>query len=409
VKRLALSVFLCAVSLAFSAFVSADTLTLPAATSLPVGAAASPFFSDVRVFNTSYTSAVSVMAVYRCFLGACPGAAPQVTFTLGPRESRPFDDMISSAFNAPSSAGAVEFTSTGDSVRVTSRLFSPVAGGGTNGMFVPGMKASDAHAPSVLTGLSNGLFRTNIGVYNGNDAGVSATIKLFNGAVLLGTQTVTLGPRSGMQINRIFNPVGRGALVTTNAYAVVTADNPSVALFTYAAVIDNATADSSFISGEPDEPGPSGPQATATPPPTATPTQLAVTPTRTPTSTPSTPPTATPTQLAATPTRTPPSAPSTTVVDLVATQFQWNFNNSGASFTMHVGQTYELRIRSGDVTHGFGGIPALGLSSATLDFGAAPVIRTITPTSAQIGSHSLACSIFCGSGHPFFGSIQVSP
>jgi hypothetical protein len=386
VKRLALSVFLCAVSLAFSAFVSADTLTLPAATSLPVGAAASPFFSDVRVFNTSYTSPVSVKAVYRCFLGACPGAAPQVTFTLGTRESRVFDDMISSAFNAPSSAGAVEFTSTGDSVRVTSRLFSPVAGGGTNGMFVPGMKASDAHAASVLTGLSNGLFRTNIGVYNGNDAGVSATIKLFNGAVLLGTQTVTLGPRSGMQINRIFDAVGRGALVTTNAYAVVTADNPSVALFTYAAVIDNATADSSFISGEPDEPGPSGPQATATPPPTATPTQLAVTPTRTPT-----------------------SAPSTTVVDLVATQFQWNFNNSGASFTMHVGQTYELRIRSGDVTHGFGGIPALGLSSATLDFGAAPVIRTITPTSAQIGSHSLACSIFCGSGHPFFGSIQVSP
>ncbi|HEX9285950.1 MAG TPA: hypothetical protein VF999_01660, partial [Thermoanaerobaculia bacterium] len=55
-----------------------DRLTLPAVTSLPVGSAASPFFSDVRVFNTSYTSAVSVTAVYRCFLGACPGAAPQV-------------------------------------------------------------------------------------------------------------------------------------------------------------------------------------------------------------------------------------------------------------------------------------------------------------------------------------------
>ncbi|HEY6064800.1 MAG TPA: hypothetical protein VIY96_01500, partial [Thermoanaerobaculia bacterium] len=139
---------------------AAETLTIPAVTSLPVGSAASPFFSDVRVFNTSYTSPASVTAVYRCFLGACPALAPQVTFTLSPRESRAFDDMALATFNAPSSAGAVEFTTSGSSVRVTSRLYSPVASGGTNGMFVPGMKGSEAHPVSVLTGLSNGLFRT---------------------------------------------------------------------------------------------------------------------------------------------------------------------------------------------------------------------------------------------------------
>jgi plastocyanin len=233
-----------------------DTVTLPAVTSLPVGAAASPFFSDVRVFNTSYTSAVSVTAVYRCFLGTCPGAAPQVTFTLSPRESRPFDDMISSAFNTPSTAGAVEFSSPGSSVRVTSRLYSPVASGGTNGMFVPGMNVSDAHSASVLTELSNGLFRTNIGVYNGNDTGVSATVKLYNGTTLLGTQTVNLGPRSGTQLNRIFDMVGQAGMTTTNAFAVVAADNPNLGLFAYAAVIDNATADSSFVSGAEDVPAP---------------------------------------------------------------------------------------------------------------------------------------------------------
>ena len=240
----------------FPILLSAETLTLPAAASLPAGTAVSPFFSDVRVFNTSYASPVSVTAVYRCFLGACPGAAPQVTFTLSPRESRPFDDMISSAFNAPSTAGAVEFSSSGTSVRVTSRLYSPVAGGGTNGMFVPGMKVSDAHSASVLTELSNGLFRTNIGVYNGNDAGVAATIKLYNGSTLLGTQTLNLGPRSGMQVNRIFDAVGQAGMTTTNAFAVVTADNPNLGVFAYAAVIDNATADSSFVSGEEDAPAP---------------------------------------------------------------------------------------------------------------------------------------------------------
>jgi plastocyanin len=240
-----------------------ETLTLPAVTSLPVGAAASPFFSDVRVFNTSYTSPVTVTAVYRCFLGTCPASAPQINFTLSARESRAFDDMISTAFNAPVTAGAVEFTSSGDLVRVTSRLYSPVAAGGTNGMFVPGLKNSEAHAVSVLTGLANGLFRTNIGVYNRGDTGVNAAIKLYNGATLLGTQNVTLGPRSGTQINRIFDIVGQGAMATTNAFAVVAAGNPNDALFTYAAVIDNATSDSSFVSGEQDVAAPTGPAPSA--------------------------------------------------------------------------------------------------------------------------------------------------
>jgi hypothetical protein len=241
----------------------AETLTLPAVASLPVGSAGSPFFSDVRVFNTSYTGSVSVTAVYRCFLLACPAAAPQVTFTLGPRESRAFDDMIFSAFAAPTSGGAVEFTSSGDSVRVTSRLYSPATTGGTNGMFVPGMKASQGHAVSVVTGLSNGLYRTNVGIYNGNDVGVSATVKLFNGAVLLGMEPVTLGPRSGTQLNGIFQRSGQGGLVTTNAHAVVESANPAVTLFTYAAIIDNATADSSFVSGEEDIPAPAGPAPSA--------------------------------------------------------------------------------------------------------------------------------------------------
>lgn len=240
-----------------------DTLTLPAVTSLPPGAAASPFFSDVRVFNTSYTSPVSVTAVYRCFLGTCPASAPQINFTLSPRESRAFDDMVSSAFNAPVSAGAVELTSSGDLIRVTSRLYSPAAGGGTNGMFVPGLKNSDSHPVTVLPGLSNGLFRTNIGVYNREDSGVNATIKLYNGTTLLGTQSLTLGPHSGTQINRIFDAVGQGTMTTTNAFAVVAADNPNAELFTYAAVIDNATADSSFVSGEEDVPAPTSPGPTS--------------------------------------------------------------------------------------------------------------------------------------------------
>ena len=413
-------VVLCAAALALPSLVFADTVTLPAVTSLPVGSAASPFFSDVRVFNPSYTGSVSVTAVYRCFLGACPAAAPQASFVLGPRESRAFDDMILSTFNAPSTAGAVEFTSAGDSVRVTSRLYSPAAGGGTNGMFIPGMKVTQAYAVSVLTGLSNGVFRTNIGIYNGSDIGTTATIRVFNGATQLGTHTVNLGPRAGTQVNRIFDVVGQAGLVTTNAHAVVESSSASAPLFTYAAVIDNATSDSSFVAGQEDFPE-FGPVPTATPTPVAptpTPTRTA-TPTPTPTPTPTEPapePTETPTPTAtpvppatSTPTPTPTVAPSATVVSLVGMQFQWSFDGGGPNFTMQVGRAYELRMTTDDVVHGFSGIPALGLSGATLSSSSKPVIRVARPTAAQIGVHPFECDFFCGAGHPFSGSIQVVP
>jgi hypothetical protein len=247
-------------------------------------------------------------------------------------------------------------------------------------MFVPGMKSSQAHGVSVLTGLSNGLFRTNVGVYNGNDAAVGATIKLFNGSALLGTQAVQLGPRSGTQINRIFDAVGQGGLVTTNAYAVVESGSSGVDLFTYAAVIDNATSDSSFVSGEEDLPAPAGPVATATPPPPA-----------------------------ATPTPTPTSGPSMTVVELVGRQFRWSFNGGGSSFTMQVGQTYELRMRTSDVTHGFSGLPEIGLPGAALTPGSAAIVQIIQPTPGQVGSYFFFCDIECGSGHGFAGSIQIAP
>src|SRR5262245_5208893 len=144
-----------------TAFVSGETVTLPAIASV-VGA--SPFYSDVRIFNSSYTSALDVTADYRCFIGECPGVLQTVTrpVTLGPRESRAFDDVCVSLFESPDSAGAVELSHAGPdgSLVVTSRLYSTTPTP-TVGMFVPGLPASAAHPASVLTSLRNGGFRTN--------------------------------------------------------------------------------------------------------------------------------------------------------------------------------------------------------------------------------------------------------
>src|SRR5438477_1236086 len=169
---------------AAGALFAVETVTLPVAASV-AGAGGVPFVSDVRVFNTSYTEVLTVTAVYRF-----NGAARQ--FSLGARESRSFDDICVSLFGTPGSLGAVEFTSSGDAglLVVSSQLRSPVSGGGFVGMFIPGLPSSAAKAVTVLTGLANGDSRTNVGVYNPNAVGVTATVRLFDGPVLLGTTSV---------------------------------------------------------------------------------------------------------------------------------------------------------------------------------------------------------------------------
>ena len=76
---------------------------------------------------------------------------------------------------------------------------------------------------------------------------------------------------------------------------------------------------------------------------------------------------------------------------------------------MRVGRTYELRMTTDDVIHGFSGIPALGLSGATLSSSTVPVVRFASPTAAHVGVHPFECDFFCGVGHPFSGTIQVVP
>ena len=129
-----------------------------------------------------------------------------------------------------------------------------------------------------------------------------------------------------------------------------------------------------------------------------------------------TPPAPTPTPTAspaATPTPTPPP-PAAIVVNLVATDFMWNFNGAGPSFTMHVGQTYELHIRDGDPAgfspHGFGGVPGLGIPARALSPGAPATIVTFTPSASQTGTFGFECDQpSCGGGHSnMIATIRVT-
>src|SRR6478672_2986233 len=231
---------------------AATTITLPAAASIQ---GIAPFFSDVRVFNTSYTDTLAVGATYRCFLGACPASAPEIVFPLAPRESAAFDDMVRGTFAAPDTAGGVEFLfeGTAEQLVVTSRLYSTFPTP-TVGMFIPGMDASQAYTTSVLTSVRNGGsgqgFRTNVGLFNPGDAPVTAQFRVFTGFAQQGVAVVRpVPPHSGVQVNAIFTAAGVADLETSNGVVVVDASAP---VFAYAAVIDNATTDPYYVAGDAD-------------------------------------------------------------------------------------------------------------------------------------------------------------
>ncbi len=373
---------------------SAETVTLPVAASV-TGVGGVPFVSDVRVFNTSYTDVLTVTAVYR-FNGATR------VFQLAAREAKAFDDIGVSLFGAPGSVGAVEFASSGggESLVVSSQLRSPVAGGGFVGMFIPGLPSSAAREVTVLTGLVNGDSRTNIGAYNPNEKAVTATIRLYDGSVLLGTKSVGLEAHAGTQLNNIYGQVGFESLVRSNGYATVESSDAGSPLFTYAAEADNKSGDLILIVGAEDVAAPPGFH-----PPTATATTTSGAPTSTPTPVPSTP--------APTPT-----SPAVVIVSLVATQFEWTFTGDGAvgsTLQAKVGQTYQLQIRDGDppgtIAHGFSGIPSLGISAQALTAGGPAKTVTFTPNSGQLGDSFFSCDqSSCGSGHnSMLGTIRVNP
>jgi hypothetical protein len=356
-----------------SALAMGETVTLPVAAST-VGQGGVSFVSDVRVFNTSYTDVLSVTAVYR-FNGMTQ------VFQLGPREARGFDDICVSLFSTPQSLGAVEFTSDKNDLLVTSQLRSPEPGGGHVGMFVPGLPSTGASVVSVLTSLVNGDSRTNVGVYNPNGISVTATIRLFDGGVLLGTTPVVLGAHAVTQVNNIYQAVGFGSLVKTNGYATVESSDPGSPLFTYAAEADNVTGDLILIVGAPDAPAPPGFNP---PTPTVTPTAGVPTPTPTP---------------------TPPAGIQIVTINVKA----WDFAPGGpvsSPLTLTVGVAYRLVFHNVDSAqtpspqHGFSGISDLGLPAAinTIALGQPDVMippqtsPPFVPQPFQRGTYPFACT-----------------
>jgi len=377
IRRVAVPIFLSV----FSIVVRADTVTLPVAAS---GQGLAPFFSDVRVFNTSYTASVTVTATYRF------GSQPAKTFTVSPREAKSFDDICVSLFATPNSLGAVEFTSSAaaGTIVVTSRLYSPVPTGGAVGMFIPGLPSSAAQPVTVLPGLMNGASLTNVGVYNPNDTSVNVSVRLYDGPVLLGTVPLTLAARTGTQISNIYKSLGFDTLVRTDGYCTVDSGGASP-LFTYAAMADNATQDTILVVGAPDVAAPAGFN-----PPTPTKTGGSSGPTPTPTPTPST--------------------ASTHIVNVgKGGIFFSDAETGGSTSTIHVGDTVQWVWFSGPHSSTSGTCTSGGYADGgscnpdgTWDSGVKSPTLTFSQTFKTPGTFNYFCTIHLSD---MTGTIRVQP
>ena len=234
------------------------TLTIPASASIH-GQNGTFFQTDLWVLDSSPLFVATVTARHRCFADQACAAANQ-SFQVVPRQSVYFTDALVTLFGDPGTAGAIELSyDTSTRITVLSRTYSPSLPAPTTGTSVPALTSDDALTRAVLVGLgssggdSSQGFRSNVGVYNPSSSAVSVTVTLHGsaGTTLGAPVPFTLAANEARQVNDIFSAAGAASTLTRNAYAVVTS---SAAVFSYATVIDNQSADSVIIAGADDGP-----------------------------------------------------------------------------------------------------------------------------------------------------------
>jgi streptogramin lyase len=233
------------------------TLTIPTAAS-KTGLNGTFFHTDVWLMNRSYTSSTPVTLVYRCSGGQSCGNGSQV-LSIAPRQEVMLTDIIGQTLGAPGTSGAIEIswpTSAGP-VSASSRVSSPLPPATAFGTMIPALPQTAARTRALFLGLSwggslNSGSRSNAGAYNPNETPVDVTFTLRDGdGTILGAVTRTWAPQESFQLSpNIFDLLGVGSAVTSNAYLVVTA---TAAVFPYVTVVDNVSGDSSFLPASDDE------------------------------------------------------------------------------------------------------------------------------------------------------------
>lgn len=237
---------------------------------LSVTGKANGFFSDVRIFNPSYTKDITVNAQYLPAGNGNNTGAAVVPLVIAKRTMKIYDDAVVSMFGRTEAVtlGAIRLVS-GDDFAASQRVYADARESyqrGTLGQFVQGLDVSQGLTKGVILQLKSGQatlgnFRTNWGGMNPGTTVANVSFKLYDkDNQLLGTNTLAFQPYGVFSPTNIVNFFGistANAERLTDAWISFESDAP---VFLYGSVVDNGAVDQTFVAAVQDSGvAPSGP------------------------------------------------------------------------------------------------------------------------------------------------------
>jgi hypothetical protein len=221
---------------------------IPAA-AVAAGAQGAFFQTDVEVNNTGVEEA---QLTFQWLPRGQNNSEPIQSEPIGlaPGQSLRYENVLTELFGlGPDSLGSLKLVASTSAVIGMSRTYNVPAGktAGTFGQGLPAIRATEMikyNRPRRIIFLSEDAdSRANVGCVNGTGERLSINIALFDAeGTPLDTRTMTLGPYSNNQINRVFEDYA-----PVNGYVDVWADGSGALYYCYGSMLDNFTSDPTTI------------------------------------------------------------------------------------------------------------------------------------------------------------------
>ena len=210
-----------------------------------------PWQTDMRLFNAG-DAAVTATLTFQPLNSTTPQTA-EVRLEAG--EVRQLDRVLSTLFGVTNDGGALHITTVRNSNLIaTARTYRPAADGGTFGQFISAVTADDAvgvgtRPLQLLQVEQSDRYRSNIGIaeVTGRAAMVEITV-VPPDSKASATISVPMGPNQARQLNSILLQMGYPD--TYNARVTVKVVEGQGKVTAYASVIDNTTADPTFVPAQ---------------------------------------------------------------------------------------------------------------------------------------------------------------
>jgi hypothetical protein len=180
-------------------------------------------------------------------------ASPAVSFLLGPRQTRFFEDFLWTLFGRTETYGALKIQGGPGSALLAAERISTASATtpGSVGQQVDPLTPDGFFARASLLGLrEDAAFRSNVGVFNPNGYPVTVSLALRRGSgAALGAMNLRVPPYGYVQRN--LRALFSGAGLPGGEMLTLSLDAGGAKVFAFAAVIDNVSQDPTFSPGLP--------------------------------------------------------------------------------------------------------------------------------------------------------------